>query len=229
MKLAFAVTEVGPDAAAGDYFTALELGTGLQARYGWRIEYRPKGDDWYDLAGVDLLVAMVEDYELPAIRHAAPGLITIAWARNWFERWCDHPWIADYDLHLASSRRAADFMSQRIGKRVRLLRIATNPERFNSDHRPATPSLDYVFTGNYWQSERDIVAALEMLQALPTPLRGAIYGKHWDSVPALADLNRGFVSVVTRFDVPMSTYGDGQPWRAVSKNAVGKMPTALVC
>lgn len=193
IRLAFAVTETGPDAAAGDYFTALELGTALQARFGWQIEYHPKGDGgegWYDLAGVDLLVVMVEEYELPAIRNASPHLVTIAWARNWFERWCDHPWVADYDLHLASSRQAADFMSQRTGKLARLLRIAANPERLNTDGRPARPTLDYVFTGHYWQSERDIVDALS---ALPTHYRGAIYGKHWEQVPALAHLHRGFV------------------------------------
>jgi len=83
ITLAFAVTETGPDAAAGDYFTALELGAALQARFGWQIEYRSKdegGEGWYDLAGVDLLVVMVEEFELPSIRNASPHLVTIAWA-----------------------------------------------------------------------------------------------------------------------------------------------------
>jgi glycosyltransferase involved in cell wall biosynthesis len=193
ITLAFAVTETGPEAAAGDYFTALELGMALQARFGWQIEYRAKDEGsagWYDLLGVDLLVVMVEEYELPAIRQASPHLVTIAWARNWFERWCEHPWIADYDLHLASSRRAADFMSQRTGKLARLLRIATYPARFNTEGRPARPTLDYVFTGHYWQSQRDIVNALS---ALPRAYRGAIYGKNWEQLPALAHLIRGFV------------------------------------
>ncbi len=44
IRLAFAVTETGPDAAAGDYFTALELGSALQARFGWQIDYRPKAE-----------------------------------------------------------------------------------------------------------------------------------------------------------------------------------------
>jgi hypothetical protein len=112
---------------------------------------------------------MVDDYELPAIRKAAPHLTTIAWARNWFERWCEHSWIVDYGLLLASSRRAADFMGLHTGKR--LLRIATNPDFFNTDGRPARPMLDYVFTGSFWQAERDIVQALS---ALPDHYRGIV-------------------------------------------------------
>lgn len=198
IKLAFAVTETGLEAAAGDYFTALELGAALQVRFGWQVEYRAKGAGWYDLAGVDLLVVMVDEYELPAIRQASPHLVTLAWARNWFERWCGHPWIAGYDLHLASSRRATDFMSRRIGKWVRLLRIATNPGRFNTEGRPGRPALDYVFTGHYWRSERDVVVALS---ALPPQYRGAIYGKNWEQVPALAHLHRGFVPYEQIHDV----------------------------
>ena len=191
IKVVFAVTETGPEAAAGDYFTALELGTALEARYGWQVDYFPKGDSWYDLAGVDVLITMVDEYELPLIRHAAPSLITIAWARNWFERWCDRPWIGDYSLLLASSRQAISYMSQRTGKLTRLLRIATNPARFNANQRGPTPEMHYVFTGSYWQSARDITTALI---AIPPHFRGAVYGRHWEDVPKLADLHRGFIS-----------------------------------
>ncbi|MBS0368538.1 MAG: glycosyltransferase family 1 protein [Proteobacteria bacterium] len=189
LKVVFAVSEQGVQAAAGDVFTAQELGAALARRNGWAIEYRPLGESWYDLRGVDVLIAMREDYDLRAIRGAAVNLIKVAWARNWFERWCEQPWAREYDLLLASSRLAAQFMAERLGKLPRLLRIATNPERFASSHS-ATPALDYVFTGSYWQSERDIVAALT---AMPPGLRGAVYGKHWDQVPELAQLNRGFM------------------------------------
>ena len=165
LKLAFAVTEVGPEAAAGDYFTAQELGDALESRYGWQIEYRPKGRSWYELAGVDVLVVMVDGYKLRDIQDASPHLVTLAWARNWFERWCKRPWIGEYDLLLASSRQAVDCMSQHTGKPVRLFRIATNTKRFNTADRPAHPTLDYLFTGSYWQSERDIVAALSILRS----------------------------------------------------------------
>lgn len=37
IKLAFTVTETGRDAATGDYFTVLELGSARAARYGWQV------------------------------------------------------------------------------------------------------------------------------------------------------------------------------------------------
>ena len=116
--------------------------------------------------------------------------VKVAWARNWFERWCDRAWFGGFDLYLASSQLAARYIGRRHGKLARVLRIASNPERFNIDHRPAVPALDYVFTGSYWGAERDIVAALA---AVPESLRGALYGKHWESQPQLQRLYKGFV------------------------------------
>ena len=190
-RVTFAVTEVGENAAAGDYFTAVELGKALHDRFGWEADYCPKSEGWYELSDTDLLIVMVDDYELPSIRNAKPSLLTIAWARNWFERWCTRSWIADYDMHLASSRRAVDFFSRYAHKRARLLRLATNPTRFVGESHSVDPSLDFVFTGSYWESPRDLVA---VLQALPRKYRGAIYGKNWEQVPTLSYLNRGFLS-----------------------------------
>jgi len=190
IKVAFAVTEIGPHAVAGDYFTAIELGNALKDRFGWQIEFRALGDNWYDLSGIDLFIAMVDDYELPSIRNAKPDLLKVAWARNWFERWSFRSWIGDYDLLLGSSTKAVDFLSQQLKTRARLLRIATNTRRFAIGGREKPSSLDFVFTGSYWQSQRDMVDALSRL---PKRFRGAIYGKHWEQVPSLAHLDRGFV------------------------------------
>jgi len=191
MKVAFAVTEKGRDACAGDLFTATELGLALSDRFEWEIEFLSKGDDWYALAGINLLIVMVDDYDLRCIHGAEPGLVNVAWARNWFERWCGNACIQDYDLHLVSSQLAANFMSSRVGRRAHVLRIATNLKRFNTDERQASPVWDFVFTGNYWGAERDIVSALI---SLPDTFRGAIYGKHWELLPHLARLCRGFVA-----------------------------------
>ncbi len=191
VRLVFAVTEVGDEAAAGDLFTAMELGAALAQRFGWQIDYRPKGDTWYALAGVDVVIAMVEDFDPRCIHDSGPGLVKVAWARNWFERWCERASSGgSYDLYLAASQLSARYISDRLGKLAHILRIGTNPKRFNVEGRPSVPTLDYVFTGSYWGSDRDITSALG---ALPVKLRGEIYGKGWHAQPHLARLDKGFV------------------------------------
>lgn len=190
IRFAFAVTETGPDAAAGDYFTALELGTALSLRYGCDIEYLPKGESWYALEGIDVLIAMREDYDVRLIRQTKKALLTVAWARNWFERWCDQPWMSDYSVVLASSQQAAHWMSARLGRLVGILRIAANVERFGKLLRLEADDFDFVFTGSYWGAPRDIDSALRTLEPR---FRGAIFGRHWEAVPELAHWYRGFV------------------------------------
>lgn len=190
IRIAFAVTETGQDAAAGDYFTALELGTALSGRYGCDVEYLPEGESWYALEGVDVLIAMREDFDVRLIRQAKSSLLTVAWARNWFERWCEQPGMSSYSAVLASSRQAAHWMSTRLGRLVGTLRIATNVERFGQLLRPEADEYDFVFSGSYWGSQRDIDSALRLLEP---GFRGAIFGRHWEAVPELAHWYRGFV------------------------------------
>ncbi|WP_144106959.1 glycosyltransferase [Paraburkholderia sp. BCC1886] len=189
-RVAFAVTEVGKHASAGDLFTAMELGQSFESEFGWHVEYRPRGEQWYSLENIDIVIAMVDVYDPRRIRDAHPGLVKVAWARNWFERWCDREWHDEYDVYFASSGRGADYFAQRLGQVPRVLRIATNPERFNTDLRSPESSEDFVFTGSYWNVERQIVSALS---ALPDTVNGAIYGKNWEKVPQLAGLSKGFL------------------------------------
>jgi hypothetical protein len=48
-KVAFAVTEAGPNVAAGDYFTALELGSALRKALRGEVAWLPQAQ-WYDVA-----------------------------------------------------------------------------------------------------------------------------------------------------------------------------------
>jgi hypothetical protein len=139
---------------------------------------------------MDVVVAMREDFDPRRIVGAKSDLVTVAWARNWFERWCDQPWLVEFSLVLASSQLAARWMSERIGRQVHLLRIATNPQRFDNKPRPVVPEFDFVFTGHYWGSSRDIVAGLA---GVGDQLRGAIFGKNWEVVADVAHWHRGFV------------------------------------
>ena len=189
MKITFAVTETGPDAAAGDYFTALELGHALNQRFGWVIQYIPEAN-WYDPIDTDVLVSMLDHFDPKPSKAKDPNITTVAWARNWFDRWAERPWLALYDVLLTSSKRGAEKITDHAKKLCSVFRIATNPERFDINNRMTNPTLDYVFTGSNWGASRDIT---EALGAMPKSLRGAIYGKHWEGHAQLSHLYRGFV------------------------------------
>jgi hypothetical protein len=158
MKITFAVTEIGPKAAAGDYFTALELGSALTERFGWVVECLPEAS-WYENNDTDVLVSMLERFN-PSLLANQSEVTTVAWARNWFDGWAACPWLSEYDLLLSSSERGARLISEHAHKLCSVLRIATNPERFDYTCRTSNPSLDYVFTGSYWGVSRDVINAL---------------------------------------------------------------------
>jgi hypothetical protein len=201
VKITFAVTETGPHAAAGDYFTALELGHALTQRFGWLTEYLPEAS-WYEKNDTDVLVSMLDHFDPRLLRNRSE-LKTVAWARNWFDSWAERPWLADYDLLLSSSQRGARLISEHANKLCSVFRIATNPERFNFSNKKSIPSYDYVFTGSYWGASRDIVEALSVM---PKSLRGAVYGKHWENHSSLSHLYKGFVA----YDELPSVYADSR-------------------
>jgi GT2 family glycosyltransferase/spore maturation protein CgeB len=171
----------------GDWYTAEELGTALE-RAGWRVSYvQRKGDDWYTLPpGVDFLLLMMDVYDQPR----AGDVPTIAWVRNWTERWLEREWFDRVHVVFASSGRSARLIEAATGRLAPLLPIATNPERF----RPVAPgpelASDYVFTGNHWGVRRDIEDAID-----PRPgERFRIYGKGWSDVPEMKAFAGGDVA-----------------------------------
>ncbi|MFP4220751.1 MAG: glycosyltransferase [Phormidium sp.] len=194
LRVGFAVTEAKIDTAAGDYFTALELGEELSKQYGWSISYLSKtqGDSWYDVHQLDVLIVMRQDYDLSQLKNAKPRLIKVAWIRNWFEAWTETASISDYDCIWSSSEAGVDYLSQQLSKSVTRLRIATNPERFSDEHSPQEiVESDYCFTGSFWTVPRQIMGCLrpEIL-----PYRFALYGHHWQQFSELKDYYRGPVS-----------------------------------
>ncbi len=95
------------------------------------IRFLRKNVNWYDffaLQNVDILVSLLDEYNLARALSIQPdplnsdiqrkcqypctlnpNLITIAWVRNWFQRWLTRPFIGNYHLVMVSSDYAHRF------------------------------------------------------------------------------------------------------------------------
>lgn len=200
-RIAFAVTEASENAVAGDYYTALELALELVKTLTCQIVFLDK-DNWFDVQGVDVLITMVDNYDLRNIKNAAPHLLRIGWARNWIDRWAVREWAQDYDAMWASSRLATEYLSRTLARPVELIQIATNPVRFQHGKPRADLASDYCFTGNYFAAPREIIYHLDP-DALPFDF--ALFGSGWEEVPTLAPYCRGRISYQEMPDVYAST------------------------
>ncbi|MCU0542126.1 MAG: tetratricopeptide repeat protein [Oscillatoriaceae cyanobacterium Prado104] len=179
LRVGFAVTEADMSSATGDYFTAFELGEQLVREFGWDVFYLAKESDWYDAAGLDVIIVMRDDYDLRSIKNAKHSLIKVIWARNWFERLASQEWVGDYDCVWCSSEKATAYLQQKLSKPVSLVRIATNLERFQKQTFDVKFSSDYCFTGSYWDAPREII---EFLEPQNLPFKFALYGSHWEKI-----------------------------------------------
>lgn len=205
LKVAFAVTECGENASAGDYFTAVELGEGLK-KLGWEIIFlsRKGPENWYDIGeDVDVLISMLDVYNPQKIKSSSKSLIKVAWLRNWFNRWISSPGFADYDIIFASSKTACNHIKDKSGREALLLPIATNSTRFNDNISQNEEYLsDYCFTGSYWNDHREII---EMLDPESMPYEFKLYGKNWDKIDKFKNYNQGFINYSNLPEVYAST------------------------
>ncbi len=190
LTVALTVTESGDTAAAGDFFTASEFGRACEEEFGWRIRYLSAEEDWYDVEGVDVLIVLLDSYELAKVRNAAPELLKIAWLRNWFDRWASRADFDAYDLYLCSSKKSARWLRDVHRKPAWFFPLATNPDRFTRGKPTKSMRSDYCFTGSYWQADRDIATAIAPAK-LPE-YQFTVFGKGWEAHPNLAGYTQGF-------------------------------------
>lgn len=188
LHVAITVTRDDPSAGFGDWFTAHELGDAL-AGLGWRISYVERHRDrWYRLpADTDVLVVLLDAYD---IAKAPPNVVTVAWVRNWTQRWVGHPWFDDYDVVLASSEGTRRIVAEQSNQVAQIMPLATNPERFQPVEPEPDLRCDIVFTGSYWNAPRDVETALPVLAE---QFDVAVYGRNWERVEALRPLHRGLL------------------------------------
>jgi spore maturation protein CgeB len=174
-RATFIVTAADIHTAAGDYFTAMELGEALRAEFGWDVAFAVMNQ--HSLAKSDLVVFMRFDYAVSEVKDLSPGAVLVAWIRNRVDQWIASGNLEKCHVIFCSSQKAADAVREATGRRVFLLPIASNTERF----RPMPPSpkhkADVVFTGHHWGDERD---AVNMLDPSTIDFSLAIYGAGWD-------------------------------------------------
>jgi len=188
LRIGFAVTEAELTAGAGDYFTAMELGDELVKQFGWEVFYISKGEDWYDMNMLDAIVVMRDDYDIQKLKNAKPSLVKIAWARNWFDRWCSRKWAKDYDCFWCSCEQGLEYIATHMSQPVTLLRIASNIERFISAESDQNFQSDYCFTGSFWGHDRDIS---QFLHPDRIPFKFGLYGHNWEKFEQFRDSYRG--------------------------------------
>ncbi len=194
LRVGITVTRDVESAGYGDWYTAHELGDAVAA-FGWEVRYLERyRDAWYDQAA-DLDVVFVLHDVFDVRRITAPGCTTIAWVRNWTDRWVGHPWFDDLDVVVASTEVSADWIRANSRHReVPVLPLAANADRF----RPGTGTRDgAVLTANHWGEDRgigDLVAVVPGLR---------LHGKGWGDVPAVASAWQG----VAAYDDLPGVYG----------------------
>ncbi len=189
LHVGIAITRDDESAGYGDWHTGHELGDALRA-IGWRVSYLERVEDrWYrPPADLDVVVSLLDAFDLRRIPRRP---VSVAWVRNWPDRWAAQPWFDDYDIVLASSAGIAALLDERTATRTHRVPIATNPARF----RPVEPdpelACDVLFTGSHWGAERGVATALPALAA--AGLRVHVHGRGWEGVADMAPLLRPYL------------------------------------
>ncbi|MCD7782213.1 MAG: glycosyltransferase [Methanosphaera sp.] len=197
LHIGFIVTESSDTTTAGDYFTSLSLSDSMK-KLGWTTTFyaqHPTGSqkNWYYIdIDVDVLIVLLEHYDLSKIQTKSSNLICIAWLRNWFDKWVSNSSFKDYDIILSSSKKECEKINAKNSIPTYFFPLATDPERFNKDVKPCGEyNSDYCFTGSYWNYNRDIIS---MLKPEDINYDFKVFGSNWDKVDNFVEYSQGFVS-----------------------------------
>ena len=196
LKIGLVVSQKGRNVQAGDYFTALGLSDSLQ-KLGYKTEFlsinhSPYENDAYKVSDdIDVVISLLDKYDINQIKTKNTMLVKIAWVRNWIERWVEQDFFEDFDLILASSTRAIEYIKQHTGFNPILFPIATDTTMFNGKvDQNDEYKCDYCFTGSFWNADRDIINCLS-----PDEIKYTfnLYGANWEKLPHLRKYHRGFI------------------------------------
>ena len=189
ISIAMIVSEISFETSKADFFTAKELGDSFEDD-NYAVGYFDVNSD-YDVNGYDIVIVFIDGFDIRKLKNISPHTQLIAWARNWFDRWCERDWINLYDIIYASSVKAQNYMQTTLKREVKLLRIAAANSCINMKEEDNSYKSDYVFTGSYFNSPREIT---EMLNPEESQYNFKLFGYNWESHPKFKKYTDGPLS-----------------------------------
>jgi len=188
-RIGITVTRDSERAGFGDFQVARELGGELR-RLGFEvISLETHRERWRRRIGsVDALISLLDGFPLDQV---PSGVLSMAWVRNWTERWLERPWFGDYDVVLASSDPSIRLIEDRSDQTAALMPLATNPRRFRRTAPDPRLDCDVLFAGSRWGVSRQVE---EALPALAGEMSVKLFGKGWDAVPQMKALHEGWLA-----------------------------------
>ncbi|MGH8935811.1 MAG: glycosyltransferase family protein [Acidimicrobiia bacterium] len=181
------VTRDDPKDGFGDWYTAHGLGAAL-AKLGWKVWYLERhNDNWRELPDrLDLLVSLLPQFD-PS--WAPEGCFTIAWVRNWVDRWLENPAFSGFDLVVAATEAFARRVAAATEHEPIILPLAADPGLFRPTEPVPALHCDYTFTANRWGGDRPILNHLDV----DPDETFLLFGKGWEEIPRVARYWRGFL------------------------------------
>ncbi len=188
-RIGITVSEDSEEAGFGDLQVARELGEELR-RLGFEVTNLEvhRGRWRRGIGSVDVLISLLDGFPFDEV---PPGILGVAWVRNWTDRWLERPWFGDYDVVFASSERSRRLIEEGSDQAASLMPLATNPDRFRRTAPDPQLRCDVVFAGNRWGVGRRIE---ETLPVLAGEMDVKLFGKGWDAVPELNGLDAGWLA-----------------------------------
>lgn len=193
LHIAFLVLEKGSDANIGDYFIARGMAKSL-TKLGYITELisRRDGNEFNISKNVDVIIPLLNSYNIEKIKTDNPLLIKIAWVFNWFEWWVSKDYFESYDLIFVSNSEGLNYINENTGYEPILFPTATDTSMFNTNIEPIEEYIcDYCFAGNHWEDrERNITSVLNPENM---PYKFNLYGNWWDDVDKFKSSFKGRV------------------------------------
>lgn len=151
----------------GDTYVANDFASSLKLLFKTTQIKLVKHNEQFIIEPQSALINMLWQTKLPTF---TDSYFSIAWIRNYADKWTENTDFLKYDVYLCSSEKIVDFIKPLTDKPVYLFPIAANTDRF----KPSKPTTNQiVFVGNKWKEERAIDRFLKT-----TNHKVATYGKN---------------------------------------------------